>query len=140
VRKLARRLRRSLAFLPTGVPKTRAKAKGQSKLKTELPPAIEISLVSAEAIGQVHAEFLDDPSPTDVITFDHGEILVCPAVAREQGKAYRRTLEEEVLLYGIHGLLHLLGWSDLTPVKRASMAREQERIWRRVLALERAKA
>ncbi len=131
-------MRQSLAFLPTGAPKT--KIKGQTRLKTELPSAIEISLVSAETIGQVHAEFLDDPSPTDVITFDHGEILVCPAVAREQGQAYRRSVEEEVLLYGIHGLLHLLGWSDLTPVKQASMAREQERIWRRVLALEKAKA
>jgi len=122
VRKLAQRLRRSLGFLPPGGP--------------ELPSEIEISLVSAETIGQVHADFLDDPSPTDVITFDHGEILVCPAVAREQGKAYRRTLEEEVLLYGIHGLLHLLGWTDKTPLKRAAMAKQQERVWRRVLAAE----
>ncbi len=122
---LARRLRSSVEFLPPPL-----------KGGNPLPVRIEFSLLTLQAIGEVHAQFLDDPEPTDVITFDHGEILICPAVALAQGKAYRRALDEEVLLYGIHGLLHLLGWSDKTPKKQAAMAQEQERVWRRVLARE----
>jgi probable rRNA maturation factor len=121
-RTLARRLRSAARFLSPG--------------ENPLPAYVEFSLVSAEAIGEVHAEFLDDPTPTDVITFDHGEILLCPAVARAQGRAHGRSEAEELLLYGIHGLLHIQGWSDLTPKKRAAMHAEQERIWRRTTRAE----
>ncbi|SDU19975.1 probable rRNA maturation factor [Verrucomicrobium sp. GAS474] len=114
---LARRIQTSIEFLPSG-PKL-----------TPLPPRIEISLVSAAEIGRIHGEFLDDPTPTDVITFDHGEILICPLVAEAQGKDHGRTMEEELLLYGIHGLLHIQGWSDLTPKKRTLMHAEQERVF-----------
>ncbi len=100
-----------------------------------LPDYVEVSLLSSAEIGRVHGEFLADPSPTDVITFDHGEILVCPEVAREQGAGYGRSLNEEVLLYGLHGLLHLRGWSDKTPAKRKAMSLAQEKVWRRVKAL-----
>jgi probable rRNA maturation factor len=56
-----------------------------------VPPG-ELSLVvlDAAAMGRVHADFLDDPSPTDVITFDGdpafgeaGEVCVCADVARD---------------------------------------------------------
>ncbi|MDE1171913.1 MAG: rRNA maturation RNase YbeY [Verrucomicrobium sp.] len=118
---LALRLRASLELIP---PPRRA--------GRPLPSRIEVNLLSAEESGRIHAEFLDDPAPTDVITFDHGEILICPRVAREQGKAYGRTMEEEVLLYGIHGLLHLRGWDDATPAQYKAMAEAQEEVWKRV--------
>ncbi len=122
---LARRLRSSLDLIPPA-PYGR---------RRPLPEYVEVSLLSAAEIGRVHGEFLGDPSPTDVITFDHGEILVCPEVARDQGREYGRTLAEEVLLYGIHGLLNLRGWSDKTPAKRKEMAAAQEKVWRRVKGL-----
>ncbi|HEY8965955.1 MAG TPA: rRNA maturation RNase YbeY [Candidatus Methylacidiphilales bacterium] len=123
---LARRIRTSIEFLP---------ARGNP-----LPPRVEISLVTAAEIARVHGEFMDDPTPTDVITFDHGDILVCPLVAEEQGRDHGRTMEEELLLYGIHGLLHIQGWSDLTPKKRAAMHKEQERVFQAVLASEKKAA
>jgi len=86
--------------------------------------------VDGKTIGQVHGAFLGDPSPTDVITFQHGEILICPEVAKEQAPRFASTVEREVLLYGIHGLLHLCGWSDKTTKQQAKMNREQERILR----------
>ena len=45
---------------------------------------IEVSLVSDEDIARVHGEFMDDPTPTDVITFQHGEILVSLDTARRE--------------------------------------------------------
>lgn len=122
---LVRRLRSSLDRIPPA-PYGRPRP---------LPDHVEVSLLSSAEIGRVHGEFLDDPTPTDVITFDHGEILVCPEVAREQGARYGRTLNEEVLLYGIHGLLHLRGWSDKTSAKQKEMAAAQEKVWRRVRSL-----
>lgn len=93
---------------------------------------IEISLVSDETIAQVHGEFMDDPDPTDVITFQHGEILVSVDTARREGAAHGNSSEEETLLYIIHGLLHLNGHTDLREPDRTAMHREQETILARV--------
>lgn len=82
---------------------------------------------------RVHASFLDDPTPTDVITFPYGEILVCPAVACEQAPDYGLDVESEVLLYALHGLLHLAGYDDTTPAAAKKMAEAQMRLLKRVL-------
>lgn len=95
--------------------------------------AIEISLVSDEAIAEVHGEFMDDPSPTDVITFHHGEILASVDTARREGADHGNSTGEELLLYVIHGLLHLNGHTDASEPARATMHRVQEAIHRRVL-------
>jgi probable rRNA maturation factor len=76
----------------------------------------------------LHHRYLGDPTPTDVITFHHGEIFICPDVALQQSKQYHTTLLEEVAIYGLHGLLHLVGYEDATPTKRATMHRYQNTI------------
>lgn len=85
---------------------------------------------------QVHADFLEDPTETDVITFPYGEIIVCPSVAREQAPGYRLEVEQEVLLYCLHGLLHLAGYDDTTPSAARAMARAQDQLLKQVLAEE----
>lgn len=94
---------------------------------------IEVSLISDEAIAQVHAEFMDDPTATDVITFQHGEILVSLDTAGREGPVHGNSAAVETLLYIIHGLLHLNGHTDLREPDRTAMHREQETILRRVL-------
>lgn len=71
---------------------------------------------------------MQDPTPTDVITFDHGEILVCPAVAERQRHAEGLSLEDEVLTYILHGLLHLCGLNDHKERDFQRMRREQSRL------------
>jgi len=97
---------------------------------------IEVSLVSDEAIAGVHGEFMADPTPTDVITFHHGEILVSVETARREGPGHGNAAEEETLLYIIHGLLHLNGHTDLREPDRTAMHRLQERILAGVLGRE----
>jgi rRNA maturation RNase YbeY len=41
-------------------------------------------------------------------------------------------IEDEVLLYGLHGLLHLAGYDDLKPAAAKEMAAAQEKLLRRV--------
>lgn len=89
---------------------------------------IEISLVTDEEIAQVHADFLDDPTPTDVITFHHGEILVSLDTAKRQSIEHAESYDREVVLYMIHGLLHLGGWDDHEPNEREAMHELQSRI------------
>ncbi len=89
---------------------------------------VEISLVSDEAIAQVHGDFMDDPTPTDVITFHHGEILISLDTAQRQAADNSEPYEREVTRYIVHGLLHLAGWNDLEESERRAMHEVQERI------------
>ena len=97
-------------------------------------PEIEVAVVSDAVIARVHVEFMDVPGATDVITFDHGEIVVSADTARAQAAEHGHGVVGELALYIIHGLLHLNGYDDIAPRDRAKMHRVQDRIWRRVLA------
>ena len=90
--------------------------------------SIEVSLVDDATIAGVHGEFMDDPTPTDVITFHHGEILVSAETAVRCAIEHGHPPEREALLYVIHGLLHLNGHGDLTEPARGTMHAAQERI------------
>jgi len=81
---------------------------------------IGIVLVSDQRIAALHDEFMSDPTPTDVITFLHGEIVISAETARREA-------------YAVHGLLHLAGWSDLDTTAAAEMRSVQEKILRRAL-------
>jgi probable rRNA maturation factor len=94
---------------------------------------VEVSLVSDEVIAGVHGEFMDDPTPTDVITFHHGEILISIDTARREAPAHGNSVAEETLLYLIHGLLHLNGHTDLREPDRTVMHQRQEEILRQIL-------
>lgn len=89
---------------------------------------VEVSIVSDNEIARVHADFLGDPTPTDVITFHHGEILVSADTAARQGAEHGQDIDRELALYVIHGLLHLAGWEDEDPEEQRQMHRLQERI------------
>jgi len=93
-----------------------------------LPALIEITLLGGTAIAKVHGEFLGDPTPTDVITFEHGEILIGVTVAAENAPKIRHSVDHEVALCGIHGFLHLLGYDDLTEKEQIIMHRRQDEI------------
>jgi probable rRNA maturation factor len=96
---------------------------------------IEVSLVSDEEISRVHGEFLADPTPTDVITFPHGEIFISLDTAERQAKENNEPYEREVELYLIHALLHLAGWDDREETSREAMRRKQaailDSVWRK---------
>lgn len=89
---------------------------------------IEITIVSDDEIAQIHADFMNDPTATDVITFHHGEILVSADTALTQGTEHQQSLDMELALYMIHGLLHLAGWDDHEPEEARQMAEHQFRI------------
>jgi probable rRNA maturation factor len=111
VRPLLRRLKASLPLLPRGLPEDLAE--------------IQFVLVDRATMARVHGDFLGDPTETDVITFPYGEILVCPAVARDCAAEFGHEVEQEILLYCLHGLLHLAGYDDTTPELAREMALAQ---------------
>jgi probable rRNA maturation factor len=95
---------------------------------------LSIAFVDDVQIAQVHADFMDDPTPTDVITFpanpemeSAGEIIVSVDHARSRSAELREPFSRELSLYLIHGWLHLAGYDDRNESDRAKM-REAEQI------------
>ena len=94
---------------------------------------IEVSIVSDRAIAGVHRRFMNTPGATDVITFEHGEIIISAPTAARYAAENAQPLDHELGLYIIHGLLHLNGHDDLAEPAASRMKEAQSALLRRVL-------
>jgi probable rRNA maturation factor len=89
---------------------------------------LDVALVDETISAQTHRDFMNIDGATDVITFLHGELVVCPSVAQRQAIENQESLLRELLRYLIHGMLHLAGYDDRTAEQRAQMEAVQEAI------------
>ena len=94
---------------------------------------IEVTIVSDRVIASVHERFMNIPGATDVITFEHGEIVIGAATASRYAREYGQPVEHELALYIIHGLLHLNGHDDRADPAASRMMQTQTALLRRVL-------
>ena len=95
---------------------------------------VHVLLISDRKMSELHHRFMQIAGPTDVITFDHGEIFLSVETAKRQARRYKTSLGHELRLYLVHGLLHLHGFHDADPAGRRAMERRQERILRQASA------
>ena len=111
-----------------------------------------IVLVSDRKMSELNRAFRRVKGTTDVLAFPMreradsnftpqilGDVVISVERAMDQARECGHSLEYELCFLLVHGLLHLLGWEDSTPAKRAEMQRAQERILGSVLALVRAR-
>lgn len=89
---------------------------------------LNVLLISDRRMSELHRRFMQIDEPTDVITFQHGEIFISVETARRQAKIFGTTLSHELRLYLVHGLLHLQGFDDSEPVARQRMHLVQEKV------------
>ena len=93
---------------------------------------LSIILVDEAAMEQLHVQWMDEPGPTDVLSFPMdelrpgsedaptpagllGDIVLCPQVAIGQAESAGHPVIDELLLLTTHGLLHLLGFDHAEP-------------------------
>ncbi|CAN5240844.1 hypothetical protein BH23VER1_BH23VER1_12200 [soil metagenome] len=89
---------------------------------------VEVNLVDDRTVSQIHGDFSGVPGPTEVITFQHGEVFISLDTAAAQAGELGGCVEREAMLYLIHALLHLNGHQDARPDERAAMVEVQEAI------------
>ena len=89
---------------------------------------VTVVLVTDKHIAKVHRDYLNDPTATDVITFDlsrtdeiGGDIVISLDTATRQAAEYGVSLRQETGRLAVHGFLHLCGMSDKTKVQRERM-------------------
>ncbi len=133
VRNSQRKVRVELARLQTFAASAlqaalRLKARGGGGLH-ELEEVVVV-LVSDARIAALHEQFMQIAGPTDVITFQHGDIFISTETAEANARRFRTSTEREIRLYIAHGILHLLGFDDTTPAAARVMGKAQERLVR----------
>lgn len=99
---------------------------------------LSILLVGADVMSQLHEQWMDEPGPTDVLSFPMdelrpgtegeptpagllGDVVLCPEVAARQARAAGHSTAEELLLLTTHGILHLLGYDHAEPEEEKEM-------------------
>ncbi|KZE41675.1 rRNA maturation RNase YbeY [Microbacterium sp. T32] len=99
---------------------------------------VAIVLVDEGAMESLHVQWMDEPGPTDVLSFPMdelrpgtedsptpagllGDIVLCPAVAETQAVAAKHSTQDELILLTTHGLLHLLGFDHAEPDEEREM-------------------
>lgn len=108
------------------------------------PGEISIILVNDKVITELNSKYLNHYRPTDVIAFPSdnisliknekpdmwflGDVVVSLETADKQAISYRHSFYKELALLIIHGMLHLLGYSDKLPWERKIMRRREREI------------
>lgn len=101
--------------------------------------SIDVAIVSADEIERLNREYLGREGITDVMSFDlsepgsaglDGQIVICADAAATQGRRYGLSIQEEMMLYVIHGLLHLAGYDDTSEALAGKMRTRQGEILR----------
>jgi probable rRNA maturation factor len=96
---------------------------------------LSVTLVTEQEIAELHERYMDEPGPTDVLSFPQddepagngqprvlGDVVICPAVASRQNAH----LDAELRLLLVHGILHLLGYDHQEEEERRRMWDRQE--------------
>ncbi|MBU1088145.1 MAG: rRNA maturation RNase YbeY [Candidatus Omnitrophica bacterium] len=105
---------------------------------------LSIVLVDDPQITDLHKRYLNKNSPTDVLAFRMsdgefgkinpqilGDVILSVETAQSQASRLKLSIESEVNLYLIHGILHLLGFSDKTKLEFKQMKKMQEELMER---------
>lgn len=93
---------------------------------------VVVALVDDKTIAEVHGRFLDDPTPTDVISFPHGEIVVSAETAAREARSRGIAPLDELMLYVVHGSLHLNGHDDKNPKSSARMRAAERQVLKKL--------
>lgn len=108
------------------------------ELKIHPKAELAIQFVNEAAMEVLHIQWMDEPGPTDVLSFPMdelrpgseseitppgllGDIVVCPQVAIKQAETAGHEPINEILLLTTHGILHLLGFDHAEPDEEREM-------------------
>jgi probable rRNA maturation factor len=124
------------------VPFVRRHLRRAAKLLRSPLRELTVAFVNDSQMTELHEQFMGLRSTTDVLTFPidedrrgravSGEVYVCIPEARRQARLRGIPVQHEVLLYALHGMLHLSGFDDRTHPEYRRMHRREDQILTRL--------
>ncbi len=114
--------------------RTVIRALDEAALFPAAPGELSVVFLDDRRIARLHGDFMEDPTPTDVITFpgcpemdSGGEICVSAEHAFHFARQRSLDFSREVTLYLVHGYLHLAGFDDIHPAAKRRMRRAEKK-------------
>ncbi len=98
---------------------------------------LNVVVVSDRRMAELNRQYHHTPGPTDVLAFDYGdsaELVISLDHAWANARRYRTSPWRELMLYVVHGMLHLAGYRDGTSAERQRMRRAERRVLRQLAA------
>lgn len=95
---------------------------------------LSIAFVNDKKIARLNAKYRKQNKPTDVLAFGMhkgnllGDVVISTDAAKRQAPLYNSTIDKEITLYLIHGILHLAGYNDDDKNSRKKMEEKQQAI------------
>ncbi|MFQ5428715.1 MAG: rRNA maturation RNase YbeY [Phycisphaerae bacterium] len=99
---------------------------------------LEVAVVPDAEMRRLHRRWLENENTTDVLSFDlredphdnlvDGQLIVCRSVARRRARSRKADWRGELLLYVVHGCLHLCGWNDQDEDEATEMHRQEDKL------------
>jgi probable rRNA maturation factor len=108
------------------IPRAKAACKRAAEAVLEDQPVV-VALVDDATMARLHEQFLGRSGPTDVLSFPHGEIVVSADTARREAESRSIPPLSELVLYVVHGALHLKGYDDKRPKDKVKMRAAERR-------------
>jgi len=98
---------------------------------------VDLAIVGRRRMATLHRRYLRRRGATDVLSFKltapgerriTAQVVVCADVAVAEARRRGLAPQRELMLYVVHGLLHVMGYDDRTPARAAKMRRRQEEL------------
>ncbi|MFH1252818.1 MAG: rRNA maturation RNase YbeY [Candidatus Uhrbacteria bacterium] len=107
-------------------------------LKIKKKTAVSVAFITPDKIKKLNHDYRGKNKVTDVLSFNFdtdgllGEILICLAQAKKQAKSFGYSLEDEVTILLVHGLLHLFGHDHLKTSEAQKMFTLKKKILKKL--------
>jgi probable rRNA maturation factor len=111
------------------VPRAKAACKRAAEAVLGSRP-VTVALVDDRTMARLHEQFLGTKGPTDVLSFPDGEIVVSGDTALREARSRGVDPVHELMLYVVHGALHLDGHDDRKPKDRSRMRDAERKVLR----------
>ncbi len=108
-------------------------AKKTSRILKIKLPEISLVIVGETRIKALNKKYRKRNKVTDVLAFDYGEIFICLPQAKKQANKLGHSLEKELAILLIHGILHLAGYDDKKIKDREKMLHLQEKLISKII-------
>ena len=108
---------------------------------------ISLTLVDAEEIQQLNADYRNVDKVTDVLSFPQyddlnelpeegeimlGDVIICRQRAEEQAEEFGHSVEREMVYLFVHSICHLLGYDHMEEAEKAEMRAKEESVMEKI--------
>ncbi len=88
--------------------------------------------VSSKRIAELNKKYRGKSGPTNVLSFDSGDVVICPSVVKKQAEKLGFTQKKWMTQLIVHGILHLAGYEHKSIIGRKAMEKMEDKVLKKL--------